>query len=445
MASEESTPGTSPNTTSGTVLPQFLLANPEPAFQLDVTTESAAGIYREGEQLVVNVKPERKARVYLIYHQVDGKSLLLFPNQARADNKLAAGQAVKLPSAGERYRWPVRAPFGTDVLQVVASNEPIAELDSLVKSDVRQPEVPSAQLTAINERLNKSRGTWVEKRIKVRTFARDAVAEGRVGIFIGVGKSRRSELYPAHEEFSQSAAAVCQAMLADGALDPARTRLVQDEKATRHELEEVFVKWLPEATHAGDTIFIYFAGYEVPSPAQDPGRAAANSLNLVPFDVDLGKSDETVSFDQWLKRYDQSVVTHARLHTWLEKFADRQVVLICDTCRPPAEGLAAFSVQANAPASQPAAGPAATSADLTIWSTSDYDPKFFEGTSLKRLWFSRSLIEAIVHPGPRPLTLKTAFDLASEQWQTLLPKDHPARKYAPLLSNPDKASVVLVP
>src|SRR2546423_14024732 len=45
---------------------------------------------------------EREARLYLLYHQADGRCLLLFPNPARPDNRAPARQVVQVRSEERR-------------------------------------------------------------------------------------------------------------------------------------------------------------------------------------------------------------------------------------------------------------------------------------------------------------------------------------------------------
>src|SRR5262245_22943194 len=65
--------------------PGAMLANPHPTFLAHVALEPASGVLREGETFAVRFQAERDAFLYLLYHQADGRALLLFPNPARPD------------------------------------------------------------------------------------------------------------------------------------------------------------------------------------------------------------------------------------------------------------------------------------------------------------------------------------------------------------------------
>jgi len=81
--------------------------------------------YREGEQMVAFLKADRDCYVQLIYHDAEGRDFLIFPNRFRRDNFIKAGRVYQIPGPGDRFRFTVSPPFGTEVLKAFASTDPI--------------------------------------------------------------------------------------------------------------------------------------------------------------------------------------------------------------------------------------------------------------------------------------------------------------------------------
>ena len=82
--------------------------------------------YQEGEQMVVFLKADRDCYVQLIYHDAERRDFLIFPNKFRRDNFVKAGKVYQIPGPGDRFRFTVSPPFGTEVLKAFASTEPIS-------------------------------------------------------------------------------------------------------------------------------------------------------------------------------------------------------------------------------------------------------------------------------------------------------------------------------
>lgn len=81
--------------------------------------------YQEGEQMVAFLKADRDCYVQLIYHDAEGRDFLIFPNRFRRDNFIKAGKVYQIPGPGDRFRFTVSPPFGTEVLKAFASTDPI--------------------------------------------------------------------------------------------------------------------------------------------------------------------------------------------------------------------------------------------------------------------------------------------------------------------------------
>lgn len=95
------------------------------AFGLKVWSDKAPDeAYVEGEKLVLYVKSDIQAFLRIDYYQADGKVVHLLPNPL-IDSQVQAGQRFTLGGSGNAFQFKVAAPFGTEMLVVIASPKPI--------------------------------------------------------------------------------------------------------------------------------------------------------------------------------------------------------------------------------------------------------------------------------------------------------------------------------
>ncbi|MEK7475566.1 MAG: DUF4384 domain-containing protein [Candidatus Coatesbacteria bacterium] len=88
--------------------------------------------YREGDEIVFNVQATRDCYVYLFHADAEGNVDLLFPNKFQAANQIKGGALFTLPWAGATFKFRARPPFGSEVVEAVATTEPVAELQAAV-------------------------------------------------------------------------------------------------------------------------------------------------------------------------------------------------------------------------------------------------------------------------------------------------------------------------
>ena len=101
------------------------VVNDQSTFKIKVTADRADGTYYEGEALTFTVLAEKDCYVYLLNIRPDGEISCLFPNERQKDNRIAAGASVPIPGPGATYVLRARKPFGDEVIQVVASLNPV--------------------------------------------------------------------------------------------------------------------------------------------------------------------------------------------------------------------------------------------------------------------------------------------------------------------------------
>ncbi len=197
------------------------IINEQPRFATAVYVNRPDGIYRERDILRVEFGCHVESCLYLLYHTVDGQTNLMFPNGLQTDNRIPAETLVAIPPDDGNYVFRVAPPLGQEVLQVLASQQPLPELDNLVKAGGRSAVVPAAVLSSLQSRLLKEPATWAEHRMAIETIPGDAPAPAvmqasRVGLFIGIGKYRDPETSPTHEELRHSAVVLHDLMLEAG-------------------------------------------------------------------------------------------------------------------------------------------------------------------------------------------------------------------------------------
>lgn len=431
--------------------PGEAIFNANPPFLTGVAVDQKDRRYREGQKLKVQFMAEKDAYLYLIYHQADGSSLLLFPNFAERVNRVAAGQPIVVPASEKDVRFRVQAPFGEEVLQVIASVEPIAELNGLLGGAAVFPQVTPELLGQLAERLKTVTATWTEHRVPLLTEAAAKPSSPspakRIGLFIGIGRYANPKLAATHDELGQSAVAMHDLLLKQGRLDPSNTRLVVNEQATKANLEELIVRWLPSVSQPGDTVFLYFSGHAGQFAADDTGEPSRQERMIGPYDLNAGSEDMPVA--QRMAIYRQSSVSSRTLARWLQELSGRQIVCIFDTCH--SGGLfrekAVKNLTKDFLVSESKQLKAVAQMNMLVLSSCAEDEQsLFEGTRNKTMWFTYCLTEAIeVAELPRPLTVQAAFEYSKKRMRELLREGNAGREQEPQMIDTALLPIDLIP
>jgi hypothetical protein len=91
-------------------------------FRTSIVTTSGRTDYRQGETIAFKVQAERDCHVAVVCHQADGTSVLLFPNAHNRDTFIPGGRVVEIPGTAKAgFEIFISPPFGSDVVQVIAS------------------------------------------------------------------------------------------------------------------------------------------------------------------------------------------------------------------------------------------------------------------------------------------------------------------------------------
>lgn len=427
--------------------PGAAIFNDQPPFLAGVAVDRADATYRDGDKLRVQFLAEVDSHLYLLYHQADGTSVLLFPNEAHPESKVAGQQPVVIPQPGEEFRFRIGPPLGREVLQVLAATHPVGELEALVAKRGKAPLVEAKLLVALAERLQNDRTTWTEHRVAITSIDADvpqtSQPASRVGLFIGIGDYQRADI-ETHEELRHSAEVMHGLMLKHGKLDPKRTMLIRDAQATKANLQKLIAEWLPSVSRPGDTVFLYFSGHASQLPTQDPREPDGIDEALCPFDVAGRRQGESEA--QGRDRYRESNIVDDTLAAWLSHLQGRQVVLILDTC------FSGGVVEGKALARSFWVDEAARTKDisqlntLVLSSCAADEQSLFEGTKNKTMWFTYCLTEAIEHAaGKEPLTVQDAYDYSRRRMRQLIDAANAPGEQEPSMTDRILLPIALVP
>jgi len=388
--------------------------------------------------------------LYLLYHQADGTTALLFPNVADRQTLVSGREKKQLPVPEGNFRFRVQAPFGLEVLQVLASTTQLPELDALVApGQGAAPDVSQDLIDRLAARLNYDGPDWAEHRIKLETLPKRAapqppqraVGSERIALFVGIGKYQHPELAETHVELSNSASVMYRYMLDRGKLNPQRTRLLLDEKATRSKIEESVTQWLPSVSRPGDTVFVYFSGhggqYETTNKSEPDGKDEA----LAPYDLTAGHA-ESPPADRQAAIIKSSILddTFAR---WLQELSGRQVVVILDTCH--SGGVTAGKSAALAWAEQQSGRLKDISQLNTVIlaSCAVDEQSLFAGTRNQTMWFTYCLTE--LFENRQPITVQAAYQYAQKRMRELLKEGNALHTQEPQLVDRAMLPIALIP
>jgi Domain of unknown function (DUF4384) len=64
----------------------------------------------------------------VLYQQADGRVFAICPNVHQPDYRVPARETVETPGNDDAFRWSIGPPFGDEVIKVIASRRPIAQL-----------------------------------------------------------------------------------------------------------------------------------------------------------------------------------------------------------------------------------------------------------------------------------------------------------------------------
>jgi hypothetical protein len=425
--------------------PGASLFNDRPSFLAGVKVNHADLSYLGGETLAVEFTAEREAYLYLLYHQADGTSYLLFPNEARPDNRVAAQQWVSVPAAGEDFRFRVTAPYGTEVLQVVAALRPVEELDALVKKIGRAAAVSQEVINRAHTRLSGDLSTWTEHRVAIRTAASSPGTPtrqaGRVGLFVGVNKFQTNEKQGegGNARFRLGAELMARTMLQRGGLDPQRTKTLIGEQATRANIETAITRWLPGVTQPGDTVFIFYGGHGGLIKNLDGTKPDGKDGVLTTYNNAF--QAHKLSDDEWDAQARENFISDITLARWLQELPGRQIVLLVSSCH--AGSMIDAKLLAKFGSREATRVKGISAVNVVVLASCAADEETLS-QSKKPVFLAQYLSEAM-EKLPAPVTLQQAFDYYRQAHRTHLEQIGEVGFHEPVLTDTALLPIVLTP
>jgi Domain of unknown function (DUF4384)/Caspase domain len=286
------------------------MVNQRPEFLVRAWVDKKYNIYAEGESVTLKVRCEQDAYLYVLYQEASGKVYQIFPNGGQPDNRIKAMKDVQIPEPDDDFRWVVAAPFGPEVIKVIASKKPI---DALTIPGVREDHftpISGTQLDAAGQQVGKEpANSWSEHDLKILTVAKGESTvpvepSKRYAVFFGVST------YEFNDQYMQVQRDVMkkEAKVDEEAIHPlnlrcpindakdmaqkfkevgqlADAKVLLNSEVTRDKMREMITEWLPKVSKPGDTVFLYFSGHGSQVPDDNGDEKDGLDEVLSPFDT----------------------------------------------------------------------------------------------------------------------------------------------------------------
>lgn len=177
-------------------------------------------------------------------------------------------------------------------------------------------------------------------------------------VVIGVEKYREAGI-PRVDYAARDAAIMHRYLVESLGFDAANVMLLQDERATKTDLEKHLGAWLKNRVDARSRVFVYYAGHGAPNPATGKGY-------LIPYEGDPNYTDETAYPIQ-------------SLHDTLAKLPAKEVTVVLDACFSGAGGRSLLAKGARPLVAQVAAKAAPNSSVITAASGAQISAAYPQG------------------------------------------------------------------
>lgn len=300
----------------------------QPTFLVRAKFDRVNPTYREGDSVEITAVSEKDGYLYAYYENSEGDVLQLFPNEVRKDNRIRARQAIDIPGTGDRFNWIVGAPYGEENVRILVTADPLTSLEKLSSQRSLFSKITDETVKGMEVELLASEPTdWAVCDLDLTTYPAETSLptdqKKRMGLFIGVTHYRFNT---EHEQLTRgedslnahtchrSARQLSELMSEFGQLDG--VRLLTNEQATKQNIKQAIINWLPESTTAGDEVFIYFTGHG--TQLRDLNGDEPDGLDeaIMPHDAAMGPIVELL-----LSKFNQGAITVEKNKTeviWLE-------------------------------------------------------------------------------------------------------------------------------
>jgi hypothetical protein len=110
---------------------------------VDAWVDKPGLTYAIGQPLRVMVRPHRDAYITVVDVGSSGRVAILYPNHFQQGTRVRAGRTVAIPTNSARWQIKVGGPVGVDLIQVIASRQPLTlpEFNQLVRTTESEPTI----------------------------------------------------------------------------------------------------------------------------------------------------------------------------------------------------------------------------------------------------------------------------------------------------------------
>ncbi len=146
--------------------------NEQSGFMIRVSVDKPDRVYHEGETMTVTVVPERDCYVYLLYYDAEDNIACLLPNEFQPENYLKAKVEYQVPAQGDSFRFRAKAPFGDELLHVVATLKPLDLFQGKRFNTGRTTPLSFREVKKAMEtvQVGQDSDIWAESRIPIKTL-----------------------------------------------------------------------------------------------------------------------------------------------------------------------------------------------------------------------------------------------------------------------------------
>lgn len=112
-------------------------------FQVEIFTVDGRRAYAEKETISFRVRSARECHIAVLCHQIDGTTVVLFPNRWSRNTLIPANKPIDIPGTHKSgFEIEIGPPYGSDVIEVIACTKP-SELHKALSKHATEADGPA--------------------------------------------------------------------------------------------------------------------------------------------------------------------------------------------------------------------------------------------------------------------------------------------------------------
>jgi hypothetical protein len=151
------------------------IANPNPGFQIKLSTEGDKKSFSVGDTISVNFSSSENAYLTLLSIATDGQVYKIFPNKWHESGKVEKGKEYTFPPPEGDFVFRVKGPEGVEYIKAITSLDPlpaVAEAKTEPDQPVATVEKPEETMKTVAAELKKrEQKTWAESMVSFEITA----------------------------------------------------------------------------------------------------------------------------------------------------------------------------------------------------------------------------------------------------------------------------------